>query len=105
MFRARRVAAAFPARKACSRQDTLPLAREECDQDADDWDRDAELGFHSALEIRRVSHERHLGPSKVRPSAHRTLSAVELGRGVLFDRNKAVPDCLCQLNLLQKSPP
>ena len=54
MFRARRVAAAFPARKACSRQDTLPLAREECDQDADDWDRDAELGFHSALEIRRV---------------------------------------------------
>ena len=54
MFRARRVAAAFPARKACSRQDTLPLAREERDQDADDWDRDAELGFHSALEIRRV---------------------------------------------------
>jgi hypothetical protein len=36
MFRARRVAAAFPARKACSRQDTLPLAREERDQDADD---------------------------------------------------------------------
>jgi hypothetical protein len=54
MFRARRVAAAFPARKECSRQDTLPLARERRDQDADDWDRDAELGFHSALEIRRV---------------------------------------------------